>query len=241
MKISYVALAFLMACAIVPFKAEATYTLRDDATGGDCVAIGNWDVASKTCTISRDLDFSTVNENAIWVDWGFVGLTIDGNGHVLTGIGRDPGQGQATSSGVASVYAVGLTIKNLTITGFVDGMYFGFDSGGAIVIDGVTILNSFFYAIEARSAAQILNSTFDGAILLESGDGSLVSGNAFTGAGVLVLRTSACVVENNLFSGGTTGYSTAAFYIVGGVGYPSARNVVRGNTFETSASVPQTR
>ncbi|MEW6019163.1 MAG: hypothetical protein AB1760_13935, partial [Pseudomonadota bacterium] len=31
--------------------------IRDDATGGDCSLIGNWDAASKTCTLTTDVTF----------------------------------------------------------------------------------------------------------------------------------------------------------------------------------------
>lgn len=31
------------------------YSIRDDATGGDCTQIGTWDWATKTCTLTSDL------------------------------------------------------------------------------------------------------------------------------------------------------------------------------------------
>jgi hypothetical protein len=36
--------------------AAAQYTIVDDATGGDCNLIGNWDAATKTCTLTADLN-----------------------------------------------------------------------------------------------------------------------------------------------------------------------------------------
>jgi len=31
------------------------YSIRDDATGGDCTQIGVWDAGTKTCTADGDL------------------------------------------------------------------------------------------------------------------------------------------------------------------------------------------
>ena len=42
--------------------AEA-YSIRDDATGGDCTLIGTWNQTSKTCTLTADLSVA-ISDNA---------------------------------------------------------------------------------------------------------------------------------------------------------------------------------
>ena len=55
------------------------YTITDDATGGDCSTFGTWDSAIKTCTLSGDLTEGIII--------GSNYLTLDGNGHKITGSG----------------------------------------------------------------------------------------------------------------------------------------------------------
>ncbi|MDO8736300.1 MAG: NosD domain-containing protein, partial [Thermoleophilia bacterium] len=80
--------------------------IKDNPTGGDCVAIGSWDQYSKTCALSTDLNFS---RNGIVI----VGnnITLDGNGHTLTGSG-------AFTTGVSTSVSSGNTIYNLKVKNF---------------------------------------------------------------------------------------------------------------------------
>ncbi len=98
--------------ASVAASAESTKYIRDNATGGDCTAIGSWDQYSLTCTLSSDLVFSGGNGIVIMSD----GVTLDGNGYSLTG-GGGYGAGCAVSIHGA------VTIKNLTIRQFGYGIY----------------------------------------------------------------------------------------------------------------------
>ncbi len=47
---------FIGLMAMVLFSGLATtamaYSIRDDATGGDCTQIGIWDAGTKTCTLT---------------------------------------------------------------------------------------------------------------------------------------------------------------------------------------------
>jgi parallel beta-helix repeat protein len=82
-----------------------TWTIRDDATGGDCTTIGTWDASTNTCTLTQDLN-GTIG---IIAD----GVTLDGNGHTLTGPRLNGGLIFNSS------YA---TVKNMTIRGFWNGI-----------------------------------------------------------------------------------------------------------------------
>lgn len=86
---------------------HSTRFLRDDSTGGDCASFGNWNGASKTCTMTTDLT------ETVQIDSN--GITFDGNGHKLTGTGR-------SGVGVNMNLRSGVTIKNLQISQFWTGI-----------------------------------------------------------------------------------------------------------------------
>lgn len=88
-----------------------TWTIRDDATGGDCTAIGTWNADTKTCTLTQDLN-GTIG---IVAD----GVTLDGDSHTLTG---------PRLNGGLIFNASYVTVKNLTIRGFWNGILI---SGGS--------------------------------------------------------------------------------------------------------------
>lgn len=102
----------------------APYVLYDDSTGGDCVSMGaTWDPSSKTCTLNSDLNHIA---GIIIADGG---ITLDGNGHSLTGPGIleeytqegtywgwCPGGGYCDG---ISIIASDVTVKNLTVKQFV--------------------------------------------------------------------------------------------------------------------------
>jgi parallel beta-helix repeat protein len=55
---------------------KSTKFIKDDAAGGDCVAIGIWDQATKTCTLTTDVSETIQMESS--------GITLDGNGFGFT-------------------------------------------------------------------------------------------------------------------------------------------------------------
>ena len=101
---------FIGLMAMVLFFGLATtamaYSIRDDATGGDCTQIGVWDAGTKTCTLTRDLYNLTE---------GFVidsdGITFDGNGHSIIGTGFG-------SIGIQLSGRKNVTVENLIVTQF---------------------------------------------------------------------------------------------------------------------------
>ncbi|MEK6651433.1 MAG: DUF1565 domain-containing protein, partial [Nitrospirota bacterium] len=111
------------------------YSIKDDATGGDCTSIGIWDWATKTCTLTQDV-YSTPKEDALWtgtinIDSDYI--TLDGNGHTITGtcgplsccgspnVCGDPYTGLWTY-GVSLSWKTGVTVKNLNIKDFTVGI-----------------------------------------------------------------------------------------------------------------------
>lgn len=112
------------------------YSIRDDATGGDCILIGNWDLLNKTCTLTTDLAFSGTHG----IEIADLGLTLNGNGHTLTGTQNCPPAGPCSPAlkGVLAMYRTKVfgdnvtrpippttTIENLVVKGFDVGIDIG--------------------------------------------------------------------------------------------------------------------
>lgn len=85
----------------------STKFIKDNATGGDCTSFGIWDATTKTCTLTTDLS------ETIQIDSN--GVTLDGNGHTMTG--------SNTGNGVYLSSRTGVTIKNLNLERFSNGIY----------------------------------------------------------------------------------------------------------------------
>ena len=75
------------------------YSIKDDATGGDCTSIGIWDWATKTCTLTTDV------YEPIHIDSDYI--TLDGNGHTVSGTGYQ--------EVVSLLSRTGVMIKNLNV------------------------------------------------------------------------------------------------------------------------------
>src|SRR3972149_6707300 len=64
-----------------PSRADSSWYIRDDATGGDCYLIGTWDGATKTCTLTTDV----LVRDEVGIVIAGNGITLDGGGHSITG------------------------------------------------------------------------------------------------------------------------------------------------------------
>ncbi len=91
-------------------------SVNDNATGGDCTSIGTWNVASKTCTLTTDLT------ETIEIDSD--GITLDGNGHTITG--------SNTGNGIYLSGRNGVTIKNTNVRNFFYGIYLYYSSNNTL-------------------------------------------------------------------------------------------------------------
>ncbi|MBU1992194.1 right-handed parallel beta-helix repeat-containing protein, partial [Patescibacteria group bacterium] len=91
---------------ITPANAATEWHIKDDATGGECSLIGNWNVESKTCILSQDLNQGIIIDSN--------NIVLDGSGHKITGVNAGLG-----------IYVAGRTsvvIKNVAVENFVYGM-----------------------------------------------------------------------------------------------------------------------
>ena len=127
------------------FAYAVTNTISDDPTGGDCINIGIWTAASKTCELTNDLP---IGDNIII---NSDGITLEGNGHKITGDG--------TGIGVDVISATGVTLQNLKISNFLDGIYF--DSSSVNTVTDNTISNT-LYGVNfvASSSNNLVSSNF---------------------------------------------------------------------------------
>lgn len=176
---------------ITPANAATEWHIKDDTTGGDCSLIGNWDVASKMCTLTQDLS---------------QGIIIDSDNIVLDGAGRTI-TGSPTGKGVSLIERTGVTIKNLNVGEFSQGIYL-YSSSNNILI-GNTASNNGARGIYLENSG---NNTLTSNTASSNGDtgiflfypsnnntltGNTTSNNAF--AGIFILNSS-----NNTLAGNTT-------------------------------------
>lgn len=168
---------------------HSTKFIKNDATGGDCTLIGVWDSATKTCTLTTDL-----NET---IEIDSYGVTLDGNNHTLTG--SNTGNGVYVN-GVFS--GGGVTVKNFNIKNFVQGIYVYIASNSTLTNNTVSntylginlnhssystlsgnniTLNNRYYGIRALFSEY---NTFTGNVIANSGYGielaSYAVGNILT-------------------------------------------------------------
>src|SRR3989344_166923 len=157
---------------------KSTRFLNDDATGGNCATIGTWTASTKTCKLNQDLAETIEIESD--------GITLDGNGHTLTG--------SNTGNGIFVNGRTGLVIKNINIKDFSNGIYITGGSGTKVqnvnVADSVDAIE-----MENHTNGLIENSSLSGAT------GSLLSG----GRGIELDGAINAMVTKNIINGNEVG------------------------------------
>jgi parallel beta-helix repeat protein len=143
---------FIGVGASVAYAANIT----DDVTGGDCARatnpIGTWDVPTKTCVLTADLN------EGIQIDSDNV--VLDGNRHTITGIGYI----LDTGTGVSLSGRTGVTIKNLNIKNFTWGVHL--ESSNNNVLKNITVLDhgyagiQLYYSDNNALAGNVTNSPY---------------------------------------------------------------------------------
>lgn len=118
------------------------FSISDDATGGDCYLIGNWDSTTKTCTLTTD-----VSEG---IGLGSDYITLDGNGHAVTGTG--------SGSGVSIWYRKNVTVKNIIVSNFSVGMDMQFSLCNKLINN--TVLNNNYAGIYVDGTGSV-NSDYN--------------------------------------------------------------------------------
>ncbi|MDO8529554.1 MAG: right-handed parallel beta-helix repeat-containing protein [bacterium] len=122
---------------IQPRKSTQVISASD---GGNCSNIGDWNGTTKTCTLNQDVN-ETIQING--------GITLDGNGHTVSG--SDTGSG---------VYVTGQNgiVKNITVTGFYYGIYL-YNAKYAKVTDITANNNRYGVELDHAKYSIISNST----------------------------------------------------------------------------------
>jgi parallel beta-helix repeat protein len=103
-----------------------TFYIRNNATGGDCASIGNWDDATKTCLLKQNVQgqIEVADNN----------LTLDGNGYTISAASQWSGSGILLSS------RSGITLQNLIVQNFFAGI--DLISSSSNIITGNTVTNN---------------------------------------------------------------------------------------------------
>ena len=152
-----------------PPSDDGAWHIQDNATGGDCTSIGTWNVSAKTCTLSRDLTQGMIIDSN--------GVTLDGNGRTIAGTG-----GSGAGVGVYLSGRTGVTIKNVNVQKFRDGIRLDFSShdntltGNAISnnVVGIFLTSSNNNTLTNNVASN--NNSFPG-IELNFSNGNILTGN----------------------------------------------------------------
>ena len=207
--------------AIIPGNLPGTIFIQDDATGGDCTLIGIWDNSTKTCTLTTNI------AETIQIDDD--GITLNGNGYIITGSG--------TGSGVYLSFRSGVTIKNLTVKNFTDGIYYnnyppdiGFEN---TLVDNNANSNYrsgiyFYYGGRNNLTNNTANLNLDSGIVLErTGHDTLLYNNASynNGSGIYLYQSS-----NSMFIG-----NNASNNAYGIMAYQSHENTLKNNILNTNS------
>ncbi|KKU82151.1 MAG: Cell surface protein [Parcubacteria group bacterium GW2011_GWA1_47_8] len=95
---------------------KSTKFIRDDATGGDCSSVGNWNNTAKTCTLTQNV-LETIEIDSD-------NIVLDGNNFTLSG--------SHTGSGVYLNSKSGVIVKNMHIENFSYGVNLNNSNGNRI-------------------------------------------------------------------------------------------------------------
>ncbi len=209
----------ILLLAAAPASAiSKTYHVSNAAGGQDCTLIGSWDAATETCTLNTDI--STAGIDAIHIDSD--GITLDGGGHTLTGSG-------SLGYGVYLAGRSGVTVKNLIVTKFSDGIFLTASSSNVINSDAVSANGTNGIEIESYSdgntiSGNTVNSNGSNGInTISASDGNAITGNTVNSNGNNGISLGSCSGET--VSANTTSYNANGI-ILGSAYY----NDLTGNT-----------
>jgi len=121
---------------------KSTKFIADDATGGDCITIGTWNNTTKTCTLTQDV-FETIQIDSN-------GVTLDGNGYVITG--------SNTGYGIYLFNKSGVTLKNLIVNNFFSGIQLYY-SNNNILSNNTPSNNIFGISLDSSNNNTLNNNT----------------------------------------------------------------------------------
>lgn len=159
--------AGLILVGAAAFAAVDEITLEDDATGGECTAVGTWTLGTKTCLLTQNL----IDSNVVFEDSN---ITLDCDGYMIQGEQTGVNAG-FTDIGV-TLGTTGpptrVTVKNCYIKNFCQAIRFE-DS------EYNRILNNYIEDI-FRQGGPECGGSFSGAGVFIDDDYDLISGNVFS-------------------------------------------------------------
>lgn len=190
-------LALLLGAGAVRAQIPAeTITLTDG--GWSDSSVGEWDPATRTATLTRDVNGSI----AVEAD----DITLDGAGHAVLDerpSSQSPTVGVAGTAGAARH---GITIRNLTVTSSYIALSLSdvvncavSDSNATGAYGGIEVRGGYAVTVSGNAAASALSS----AINLWGASRCLVSHNTVAGSrwGIYLTESSGCDVSDNTLSG----------------------------------------
>lgn len=141
----FVLIAFL---AICPTSVSAL-VITDDASGGGCSSVGDWNVSTKTCTLTQDISATTHTQGSEQVIISSNNITLDGAGHIISTT-AEPNNDAGTGIRLSGV--IGITLRNITVSGF----WWNIDVLSAdTVIESVRIENAGLYGVALDASDNI--------------------------------------------------------------------------------------
>lgn len=180
--------------------ARAAIKYINGTDGGDCSLIGTWEPTNNTCTLKGHLTDTIyiMSDN----------VTLDGNGFTLTG-GGGPSFPSGEGSGVYLEARTGVTIRNLVVTRFLDGISVLRSSNNTLM--GNTLTGNLSVGINVSEFSDnnnlvnnVMNTTGDG-IIVNKSSGNTIRGNVGTAniySGIILDTNSNnnAVIENTIYS-----------------------------------------
>ncbi|MBU4338891.1 right-handed parallel beta-helix repeat-containing protein [Patescibacteria group bacterium] len=195
--------------------------IRDDATGGECSVIGNWNAGSKTCTLSQNLSQGIIIDSN--------NITLDGNGRTIIG--------SNTGYGVYLFGRNGVTIKNLNVKQFSYGIYLYSSSGNTLTDNTASnnVIGIFLYDSNNNIlTGNTANSNSYGGIVFNSSSNNILTDNTasnnnsfYYSSGIYLFYSS-----NNILTGNTASNNTIEGICLEG----SSNNTLTGNTASNNVS-----
>lgn len=193
--------------------------------GGDCSSIGNWNMNTRTCTLTTDVYESIeITSN---------GVTLDGGGHAITGIFNNYSYmyGVYIGSGISAV-----TVKNLNISNFIVGIE-NWSSNSTFennMISKTTFRGVTTYYVTGNLFANnsFSNNVGVAEIYLMNSWGNVLRNNRFSyGRTSIRLENS----SQNIIKDNTITYANGTGILLR---YSSVENVITDNTVSNAGSSP---
>ncbi len=121
---------------------KSTKFIKDDAMGGDCFLIGNWDALTKTCALTKDV-YETIQIDSD-------GVVLDGNARALTG--------SNTGYGIYLYRRSGVIVKNLNVKYFTRGIFLNASANNNLIGNNASNNREGIY-LYSSSNNYLLNNT----------------------------------------------------------------------------------